>query len=620
MRFLSKLFVLLSCVVLCATVVLAQSGAASNFVGAAPLAPLDPNLVFEVGDGNSTRGDVQPDGANPNCDWNTYNPTLDPPGNITNTPAAVCAGNSATEIAYGFLVGAPGEKNFQGGGSKDPNLISQWGWSVSSTPDKDTITDGFAVSFNSLGHKILAFGADRFAVNGDANIGIWFFQQQVGPNASGGFDGAHVDGDVFLVSAFTGGGGHPVLDVYGWDHTCSNSNYKITLPVPAGGECGATNLRLLFDGGAGQLCISSSPACDVVNSSQITVGWPYEAKFGLGTNTIPAAGFFEGGVDLSALFPNPPGCFSSFLVETRSSQSPSAVLKDFLSGSFPECHIAVDVSCNCTSFNPTQVGYTFSVQGTITNDGGGTVYNVSVTDPKTTTYNCPDMPKGTTLKWGANAGAGDCTPAGGSFTDSVDPSSDQVTAKAFSSPSGGTQVDAASQTRQCAANKASGQVCAPGPGISVSTTCVTGLSVLTNSIAVRVDYTGLVTNTGNDNLNTVSVKETSVNAPNFSATYNVGTMTPGQAACYTNLPASGTPPISCPSLGSVGGQTTVAGAGTFFPTTLTTDLTTVQQSGRATFTVHAAASGTDPYGTQKTDSENGAQACLVCPLGFCPAN
>src|SRR6266478_7914634 len=90
------------------------------------------------------------------------------------------------------------------------------------------LTNGYAISYSSGGHKILAFGGERFAVNGDANIGAWFFQQPVGPNASGTFDGVHTPGDVFAVSAFTNGGSHPALDVYEWDPACSASNYPNT--------------------------------------------------------------------------------------------------------------------------------------------------------------------------------------------------------------------------------------------------------------------------------------------------------------------------------------------------------------------------------------------------------
>src|SRR5205085_905515 len=55
-------------------------------------------------------------------------------------------------------------------------------------------------------------------------------------------------------------------------------------------------------------------------------------------NTRPAAGeFLEEGVNLTALGLG--SCFSNFLAETRSSQSPTATLSDFVIGSFDTCAI-----------------------------------------------------------------------------------------------------------------------------------------------------------------------------------------------------------------------------------------------------------------------------------------
>src|SRR5262249_47717837 len=154
--------------------------------------------------------------------------------------------------------------------------------------DKDSLTNGYAVSYNAPGsdgsHKILAYGAERFAVNGDANIGAWFFQQPVGPNAAGGFDGVHTPGDVFAISAFTNGGGHPQLDVFVWDPACSNSNYPTPNPaqLPA---CAATNLKQVYSGIGNQLC-GNNPGCATVNGGPVTPSWPYATKFG-GGSTVP---------------------------------------------------------------------------------------------------------------------------------------------------------------------------------------------------------------------------------------------------------------------------------------------------------------------------------------------
>ena len=75
---------------------------------------------------------------------------------------------------------------FTGGQTKDPIDIPSWQWKLGATPDKDLITNGYAAAYNSGGDLIIVFGADRFATNGDANIGIWFFQENVAPIGTSG--------------------------------------------------------------------------------------------------------------------------------------------------------------------------------------------------------------------------------------------------------------------------------------------------------------------------------------------------------------------------------------------------------------------------------------------------
>src|SRR5439155_12483602 len=156
-------------------------------------------------------------------------------------------------------------------------------FTTTSTPDKDTLTNGYAASYTGTnGDVILVFGAERFAVNGDSNIGIWFFQQAVGLNGStkGNFTGVHTPGDILAVSAFTQGGGVSSISVYEWNPTaCTASSY----PSPtAAGQCFATNLlTLLLDTAVGStgICNLSSPACAVVNSAPVVTSWPYATKF-----------------------------------------------------------------------------------------------------------------------------------------------------------------------------------------------------------------------------------------------------------------------------------------------------------------------------------------------------
>src|ERR1043165_7508202 len=92
-------------------------------------------------------------------------------------------------------------------GSKDPGLISTWGWVLGQTNDKGDISNAGAAL---IGTKLVFFG-DRTAINGDAQIGFWFFQDNVAPIGTGEsnslFSGEHKIGDVLVLSNFTNGGG-----------------------------------------------------------------------------------------------------------------------------------------------------------------------------------------------------------------------------------------------------------------------------------------------------------------------------------------------------------------------------------------------------------------------------
>ena len=572
---------------------------------------VDPITIIEIGDGNTNpQGTV-------NCDWDTLNGTKTA---NSNTPATACAGDSGTINAYVFLTGDSNEKNFQTGGSKDPQDTSAWKWTNSSTPDKDTLTHGYAISYNAPAsdgsHKILAFGAERFAVNGDANIGAWFFQQPVAPNSSGSFDGVHTNGDVFAVSAFTNGGGHPQLDVYEWDSSCDRSNYPSPAPV---GNCAATNLRLLFSGAGTGLC-SNDPGCATVNGDPITPSWPYATKFGGGA-TVPVNGFFEGGFDLTAVFPTgtPLPCFSSFLIDTRSSQSPTAVLKDFLSGNFPECGIDIVKSCNCTAFHADGTGYDYSMAGTVTVKGF--MYNVQVVD-QGRTFACGDFGNGT-KKWGVGAGAGDCTLQGGgspTFSNAAFPITNQATASGRTASGGGGElISKTTDAVSCAAQVPAG-ACTPNPVLTVDKTCVTTLQVQGTSVVVRVDYTGQVHNGGNVYLNNVQVTDTAAGTPatqtfpasgGFTLT-NSGTG--GADKCYTNGLAT-CPTLTVPTVG----QPPVTGAASYLPNSLV-----AINPGRAQFSDTVRATATDALLNQPVASHPVGQGytaqCLICPNGVCPTN
>src|SRR6266403_2468385 len=115
MKLSNRFFLLLGVVLCTAAVSLGQP--TTNIAPAIPQTNctggsgscVNPLTIFEVGDGNSVPNVVLSGQPNPNCDWDTYNGrTTEPAGNATNTPTATCAGAGASEVAYGYLAGAPG--------------------------------------------------------------------------------------------------------------------------------------------------------------------------------------------------------------------------------------------------------------------------------------------------------------------------------------------------------------------------------------------------------------------------------------------------------------------------------------------------------------------------------
>src|SRR5205814_184691 len=97
-------------------------------------------------------------------------------------------------------------------------------------------------------------------------------------------------------------------------------------------------------------------------------------RFDKSGQSQPAAGeFLEEGVDLTAL--GLQGCFSSFLAETRSSQSPTATLSDFVIGNFPLCSLGAPLFAGLS-----KVGDPVTYPLTVTNTGAMPLYIPTVAD------------------------------------------------------------------------------------------------------------------------------------------------------------------------------------------------------------------------------------------------
>jgi hypothetical protein len=246
----------------------------------------------------------------------------------------VPADHSSTSIVSSFV---PDGENppldtsyFTGGGSKDLNDVPAWAHTTGDVaPDKNEITNAFAVAYRSardtgktnVGDLLVYFGLDRYANNGDAQVGFWFFRNAVGMRSDGSFSGKHTKGDVLVLSHFTQGGSVSDVNVYAW--------------VGSGGSDGTLDLKVVAKSCAA--AAADDPACAIVNTANTSAPWTYVPKAG-SAGIFPQGSFYEGGVNVTRLVPGV-NCFKSFMAETRSSQSVTAQLKDLVLGPFDTCPV-----------------------------------------------------------------------------------------------------------------------------------------------------------------------------------------------------------------------------------------------------------------------------------------
>lgn len=475
----------------------------------APAMAQAPASIFQL-DGNSAQT-----AGYPTCTYGGVPTTCDY-WNLINLAGSSGFGRGHSGV-NSFILGTASTDSFTGGGSKDSNLLSQWAYSTTPTPNKDTLNAGYAAAYSVSDFDVI-FGADRLSPNGDANIGIWFFQQNVTLNGTGGFNGAHVNGDVFVISAFTGGGGTSSIFVYEWDSACASG-----VKNPGPGQCAASNLRLLAD--PTTVC-GASPYCAITNTGTVNASW---ASYSGGTLASPL--FFEGGVDITAAFAaigKPVPCFSSFLEETRSSQSTTAVLKDFLLGGFNVCSMSLTKTCGTASVNAAGTQITYPVGGVVTNTGIGTLSDVQVQDciggswsvvngvetcsGTAGTLNVTNNTTGSQYNGTSTLAKGDSGTWSDSSTSTAGTESDQAFAVAATSVGG-------AQTLQSTNTASASCALAVSTTLTVSKSCKTTLQVNSGQVAVQVSYGGQICNTGASQVTGIALTD----YPDSSNTTGAGT-------------------------------------------------------------------------------------------------
>ncbi len=241
---------------------------------------------------------------------------------------------------------------------------------------KFNLVNAYAAAFrNAANQLIVTFGSEITSPNGNRNAGVWLLQDQnVGCTPSGGggtnFAGVHKDGDVFIVSAFTGGGDTSNVTVYKWVGNEATGSLVLSFST---GE--------LNDAECDNPAINDAPisdkACAIVNKAA-EVNPPWNAPDADGGD-LNVNEFYEGAVNLTAL--GLPECFANVLANSRSSQEPGSTLHDFAAGSFQTCNPSTTMLNTAATASPSTVvaGQSTTLTFYEKNDGDVPLTNVSVT-------------------------------------------------------------------------------------------------------------------------------------------------------------------------------------------------------------------------------------------------
>ncbi len=481
-------------------------------------------------------------------------------------------------------------------GSKDTKDISTWRFSIQSSPPKDDITNAYAVAYATPDLHIY-FGADRASNNGDTTIGFWFFKGNISVNTTTGqFIGTHQDGDLLVVSDFTTGGTTHTITLFKWAGTgISGSLQQIASGTISNLPAGTPFCPNILG--------TTDAVCAVTNGTDVTAPWPYSPSPG----TFPTGTFFEGGINIAELIPSDT-CFSSFLAETRSSTSTNAELKNFVLSSFPVCGLAATKACTSPVLVGTnQVRYT--VAGSVSNTGLGTVYNIGVVDSPALDssslgfFTCDGSHMPTTTPASPSslpAGQEICYKATTTFPANQNGGTDSITASGNTASNGtGTTVSADPVTASCPPLQLT-------PDVTVSKECKVCLdsSSTANRVVLKASYSGSVCNN-------------STTFPLFNVNVTDAALT-GASDTLVAVSPSGTN-LSSFTLGAASCQTF---KGSYFPTAarLFSDIlnSTTLKPYDAAFRDVITVTGNVPFGTNQTLGSTPAECTLCNPATVCP--
>jgi len=299
--------------------------------------------TFEL-DGNATTQATN--------DWDqVYNDVVQNPGDNTSgsIPGAAVFIRDRSNV---------GNDNIFTQGSSDEDDLNAWRLSTGRPQPKNDIANVYAlaseVQVGADTHTVVNFGADRISNAGEAAMGFWFFQNEIGVSPNGTrIVGAHEVGDILVQINFSS----------------SVASFQVFRWVGAG-----------VPGGPLQpITLDPDDHFAIVNDASLpTGGWPFQDVVNSPANTFAPGEFVEAGLDLTAL--GLPTHLNTFLVSTRASTSVTANLSDVVIGRFPT--FDADVAVTKTVDDPTpNVGQDVTFTVRVTNNGPNAATNVVVHDP-----------------------------------------------------------------------------------------------------------------------------------------------------------------------------------------------------------------------------------------------
>lgn len=519
-------------------------------------------------------------------------------------------------------------------GTKNTTDLSQWVVASQASPPKDAYLAGAIASYvgppgSYAGHELLYLGSTRFAPNGSATVGIWFFQQNVVVCASGKamcLSGTttlaqHQIGDLFLFLTFSGSG-HATIQQATWQGGVgtaghlSNAGALIACPDAGDQACAVTNE-------VSSITLGKSSSAFQPPGTGFNVSGAGFAGFPNGS--VPSLQFQETGVDLNGIFGGVAPCFSSVLFAsvTSGSSPATASMKSILLGSFNTCAITASKQCAAGTANTADNTVTYPISGTIENTGGGATSDLTLTDTfqgssqgfdsgslKCTCDNSSCSITGTDCST-VTLNPGGKVDYNATITTSQNGGSDVV--HATMGGSGGGSASADSNTANCLSLSFQ-------TGVTISKSCSPGASLVAANgvVEVQVGVGGTVTNTNGGNLSLSSVDVYDCVGASFSG-LGTGCLTPtdintAKASCAANGGTLRTVSTGGTILGTSGNNTA--------PWTDTYNPSVAPACGPYDFTDQALVTATCTSGfcqCANVANESLSVDCPLCPGPSCPA-